>query len=478
MDRKISILLLCLAASQLPQTTTAAVHTGNDSTLQTPIIESHPSVFETTSEGSIHTLIWTPNLSAGDGRYRLFVWYGPQWASLGVNSPYLLTHKNGRTEIAMSPDESPEQWIALGTFDLGAGSHLRFQENPEKSLRSFGDAALFYTESASVTTTAVSGVSIAPHSLLLDRGETAQLSALVTPSDATNPAVVWTTSNPSIAKVSDTGQVRGLAKGSTTITVTTDDGDFHDTCAVTVSGDGAILLGYWPLDGNLEDASGNLEAGIFRNNPKYSETLPLRFTTDAVSGKAIDLRGDGRRQMPFVETGLVFPDDAVKTYSVFVKTTDFATELVWIGNGAPDTDGNFDNRCYLGTEKHSIFVGAGRLVHRQTKSQPYPSEDGKWHHYALVVGNSIFRVYQDGNLLKITPGGDLLKEYFGTTASSLATGAYGTPRTFLIGMGGGQSNHPANAIIDDVAVFSGALTQNEIKAIAEAGNASHWLPDN
>ncbi len=60
------------------------------------------------------------------------------------------------------------------------------------------------------------------------------LSPIIAPANATNKSVTWTSSNPSVATVSN-GTVTALAAGSATITVTTADGGCTATCSVTVA---------------------------------------------------------------------------------------------------------------------------------------------------------------------------------------------------------------------------------------------------
>ncbi|GAB1857218.1 hypothetical protein MHTCC0001_20540 [Flavobacteriaceae bacterium MHTCC 0001] len=79
------------------------------------------------------------------------------------------------------------------------------------------------------------GVSVAPTSLSLNVGETSSLTATITPSDATNQAVTWSSSDSSIASVNSNGMVTAVAEGTATITVTTDDGNFSDLSTVTVT---------------------------------------------------------------------------------------------------------------------------------------------------------------------------------------------------------------------------------------------------
>lgn len=50
----------------------------------------------------------------------------------------------------------------------------------------------------------------------------------------TNPRIAFISSNPEIATVSKTGEITGISQGTATITVLTEDGNFKDTCKITV----------------------------------------------------------------------------------------------------------------------------------------------------------------------------------------------------------------------------------------------------
>lgn len=80
------------------------------------------------------------------------------------------------------------------------------------------------------------GVGLAPSSLTLDasEGETATLVATVYPENASNKTVSWASSDSAVASVAD-GVVTAKTEGTATITVTTADGNYTDTCAVTVT---------------------------------------------------------------------------------------------------------------------------------------------------------------------------------------------------------------------------------------------------
>lgn len=68
----------------------------------------------------------------------------------------------------------------------------------------------------------------------IDTGSTFKLNATITPNDATNTKLLWSSSNSDVASVDDEGKVTGLTAGTTVITVKTEDGGKTATCSVTV----------------------------------------------------------------------------------------------------------------------------------------------------------------------------------------------------------------------------------------------------
>lgn len=80
----------------------------------------------------------------------------------------------------------------------------------------------------------VQGVTIYPTTAIVPNGESQQLTAAISPYNATDQELSWTSSNTSIATVDD-GDVLAIKPGTTTITVSTHDGGYTATCSITVS---------------------------------------------------------------------------------------------------------------------------------------------------------------------------------------------------------------------------------------------------
>ena len=88
-----------------------------------------------------------------------------------------------------------------------------------------------------VTPIAVTGVEISSNDITLEGfGRTAQLSARVKPDNATNQEIVWSSSNPGIAKVDENGNVTSNSPGTATIwAAASENQNISADCKVTVS---------------------------------------------------------------------------------------------------------------------------------------------------------------------------------------------------------------------------------------------------
>jgi uncharacterized protein YjdB len=120
-----------------------------------------------------------------------------------------------------------------GTFSKRRSSNYVVERKVFKTMSAFE----VVPEGGSDTPTVipVTGVQIGSSSLALEPGETANLTATVLPSNATDKSVSWSSSNTGVATVDNNGKVTAVAAGSAVITVTTTDGGKTATCTVTVA---------------------------------------------------------------------------------------------------------------------------------------------------------------------------------------------------------------------------------------------------
>ena len=134
-----------------------------------------------------------------------------------------------------------------------------------------------------------------------------QLTATVLPEDATNKAVIWTTSDPAVATVDETGLVTAVAVGTATITATTTDGtELEATCAVTV-----IQLA---TSVALNKTEATIEVAV-------QEQLTATVLPEDATNKAVTWASSDPTVATVDETGLVTAV-AVGTATITATTTD------------------------------------------------------------------------------------------------------------------------------------------------------------
>ena len=121
----------------------------------------------------------------------------------------------------------------------GYGSTLGIRLVIRRSNRNTQGYLYIYGAEIEVTYTAetvhVTGVSLNKNSTTLEEGQTETLTATVTPSNASDSSVSWSSSNTAKATVDSNGVVTAVSAGSANITATTTDGGYTATCAVTVT---------------------------------------------------------------------------------------------------------------------------------------------------------------------------------------------------------------------------------------------------
>lgn len=120
----------------------------------------------------------------------------------------------------------------------------------------------------------VKGVSLVPETLELVVGSSSQLAATVSPSKAKNKTLSWESSDESVATVLG-GLVTGIQAGTATITVTTNDGGFTDTCVVTVTA--AVV--------NVNSVSIPATLELY---PGASSVLPLEITPSNATNQGLE----------------------------------------------------------------------------------------------------------------------------------------------------------------------------------------------
>lgn len=213
--------------------------------------------------------------SAGDYKYCLFAQWGSGWGWSASDDVSLDTKT--KWSVAGIAEKYPNQNNKATLNDDDVLQVIGIQINmADNNNLPAGVAALNIDEKftinpagAAVEAVKVSEVKLDKTSVSLKAGGTEQLTATVTPDNATDRTVTWTSSNEKIATVAD-GKITAVAPGTTTIMATAD--GKSATCTVTVA----------------------KEAPIIKDNKKYPD-IPKDYAK--VDPVVTTVNGDGTKNM-------------------------------------------------------------------------------------------------------------------------------------------------------------------------------------
>lgn len=164
-----------------------------------------------------------------------------------------------KVKVTLTNDKTKQQWVFTdaksdGKFTWFAYSdgyrrvvfepdNIKYEEGDSFTVRfdeltgigSHEYSTKFYDLTKKYTVpTSVSAIEVAPKSAALAVGQTQQLTTTISPSNATNKNVTWSSSNSNVAAVDANGKVTAKAEGTANITAKTEDGNKTAVSTVTV----------------------------------------------------------------------------------------------------------------------------------------------------------------------------------------------------------------------------------------------------
>ena len=137
----------------------------------------------------------------------------------------------------------------------------------------------------------VSGITLNKTALNLTIGASESLVATISPSNATNKDVKWTSSNTNVATVDTTGKVTGVSAGSATITVKTKDGAKIATCNVTVKNSVIPVTGVTLNKTALSLVTGTSESLVATISPSNATNKDVEWTSSNTNVATVDTTG-------------------------------------------------------------------------------------------------------------------------------------------------------------------------------------------
>lgn len=166
--------------------------------------------------------------------------------------------------------------------------------------------------------TPVSGVTLDKTSIELTEGGTQTLVSTIFPADADNRNVSWSSSNPSVATVEQSGKVTAVASGTANVTVTTEDGGKTATCKVTVSSKIISVTGV-TLDKTKADMTvGDSLTLVATVAPENATDKTVSWSSDKTEFATVDNQGNVHAVAPGIANITVTTTDGNKTATCVV----------------------------------------------------------------------------------------------------------------------------------------------------------------
>lgn len=129
-----------------------------------------------------------------------------------------------------------------------------------------------------ISKVSLKGISI-PNSYELKEGETGKLSVVYNPSNATNKAVTWKSSNTSVVTVDSSGNLKAISSGSATITATSSDGAYIATSKITVNAIDKTLKSIALNKKEITIEKGKNETLTVSFNPANAENKDVKWSS-------------------------------------------------------------------------------------------------------------------------------------------------------------------------------------------------------
>ena len=249
--------------------------------------------------------------------------YSVTGVKLDITSKELTEGESFTLKATVEPDNATDKSV---TWSSSANDVASVDQNGKVTALKAGTATITVTTkdgskkaTCAITVKAkvipVTGVTLDASALEVDEGFSFMLTATVNPDNATDKSVTWSSSDATVATVSQTGEVTGVKKGTATITVTTNNGGKTATCTVTVIARVASVS----LDKNtLELAEGEFATLVATVLPENANEKSVTWSSSDEAVAKVDQTGKVTAVKKGTATITVTTTDGGKTASCTV----------------------------------------------------------------------------------------------------------------------------------------------------------------
>lgn len=290
---------------------------------------------------------------------------------------------------------------------------------------------------------ALTGLNLSPATAIVEVDKTITLSPVLIPSNASNQTLTWSSGSSSVATVSNSGVVTGVASGTATISAMNSTGTITAQSTITVypAYSRSGLAGEWLFAGNANDTSTTVNHGSVSG---------ATLTTDRFgqSNNAYSFNGTS----DYIALGSSLPDMTKFSISAWVQNlagTDAAAKTIFMDGTT--TSGN-DMVMQLDTAG-KVYIRADKSGSALNSSVTGCVANNSWHHVVWSMAGSTSSVYFDGTLVSTV------------TQSGSNVGYHNTRPCFGRSYDGSISNSFFKGYLDDIRLYNRELTPTEVLSL-------------
>ena len=181
---------------------------------------------------------------------------------------------------------------------------------------------------------AVVSIALSPTTLTLERGKSEKITATISPSDATDQTLEWSSNNTSVATVSDGGVVTAATQtGTAVITAKSkSDPDVKATCSVTVKANIVHVTGVSLSDSSIDLFIGQTKQLKATVTPSGADDKRLRWTVSQGGVASVDQDGNVYGNKEGSATVTVHTVDGDYSKTCRVNVTKNKVDYIWVSN--------------------------------------------------------------------------------------------------------------------------------------------------
>jgi len=156
-----------------------------------------------------------------------------------VGSLYMYYENSSGSLVTLVYDSNGSDGFEINKNDLEAKEYYLAVGGSSASYDGYTLTNEFTNESGGVEDILVTQIELSSSSATMEVGDEISLVATITPENATDKTVTWTSSNESVASVSDSGVIKAIKEGQATIKAQSSNNSIYATCVINVEDNSA-----------------------------------------------------------------------------------------------------------------------------------------------------------------------------------------------------------------------------------------------